>query len=70
MSRKLIKGFEPLEEIIELANEDGFIETRPQASLFLLRPILYVQSTATEPCKAIRYRTSKEPATRTTAATV
>ncbi|MFE0560863.1 hypothetical protein ACFW1P_33590 [Paenibacillus sp. NPDC058910] len=26
MNRKLIKGFEPLEEIIESANEDGFIE--------------------------------------------
>ncbi|MGK5509295.1 hypothetical protein [Brevibacillus formosus] len=26
MSRKVIKGFEPLEEIIESANEDEFIE--------------------------------------------
>ncbi|GIO95286.1 hypothetical protein J14TS5_03720 [Paenibacillus lautus] len=26
MSRKLIKGIEPLVEIIESANEDGFIE--------------------------------------------
>ncbi|GEB35909.1 hypothetical protein [Brevibacillus parabrevis] len=26
MSRKLIKEFEPLEDIIELAKEEGFIE--------------------------------------------
>jgi len=26
MSRKLIKGFKPLEEIIESANEEGIIE--------------------------------------------
>ena len=26
MRRKLIKGFEPLDEILESAKEDGFIE--------------------------------------------